>query len=355
MSRSGKKPTEVGKWGLDTAENTGRDGSPVGSVSVGSASPLADTENSATQPNFQTEVWAVKNAPENNYSVAFSETELNHNNPITNPLVEGTRQTLYGAGSTAYNKNAGARVTLAAISVVVPAFTRYTAQVNFIVQNNGRREHSGANAPIYTAINSYGVSEIDAFYGSSLSSWQGNWAAEQYGGKGTSVVWYTQTTKTLEFDNASSETKTLRYFFHMGGAINAGSIYKNYCTVTNYVTLYSSGMQRLVPTSYDVEYDQLRHSLEEEYYEAIRLDENYPTEADPPRFVPTFSGPLHVSNSEQTKLLNIIFYFNVTTVTPLSPSPYLPRRNDSTRRCPCKRRWTAERSFPVPIPCTMRT
>ncbi|MCI9010329.1 MAG: hypothetical protein HFE27_04015, partial [Clostridia bacterium] len=40
------------------------------------------------------------------------------------------------------------------------------------------------------------------------------------------------------------------------------------------------------PTSYDVEYDQLRHSLEEEYYEAIRLDENYPTEAVPPRFVP---------------------------------------------------------------------
>ena len=270
--------------GLTPRKNTGRDGSPVGSVSVGSASPLA--EQTGTQPNFQTEVWAVKNAPENTYDVAFSETELNHNNPITNPLVEGTQQTLYGAGSTAYNKNAGGRVTLVSISTTVPAFTRFTANVTFLAQNYGRRASSSATAWMYASVNSYGIAEINQFYSKSMTSTVGNFAQNGSNAAGKTILIRAQATKTLEFINDTAHTKTLRYFLHMSGANSAASTYRNYSTVTNYITLNSSGMQRLVPTSYDVEYDQLRHSLEEEYYEAIRLDENYPTEADPLRFVP---------------------------------------------------------------------
>ncbi len=261
-------------------KNTGRDGSPVGS-----ASPLA--EQTGTQPNFQTEVWAVKNAPENKYSLTFSETELNHNNPVTNPLVEGTQQTLYGAGSTSNNKNSGGRVTLVSISTTVPAFTRFTANVTFLAQNYGRRSNSGATAWMYASVNSYGIAEINQFYSKSMASTVGNFAQNGSNAAGKTILIRAQATKTLEFINDTAHTKTLRYFLHMSGANSAASTYSSYSTVTNYITLNSSGMQRLVPTSYDVEYDQLRHSLEEEYYEAIRLDENYPTEADPPCFVPT--------------------------------------------------------------------
>ena len=42
-------------------------------------------------------------------------------------------------------------------------------------------------------------------------------------------------------------------------------------------------------------------------------------------------------------------------VTPDSPSPYTPRRNSLIRGCFFRYSFTAPRSFPVPMPCTMRT
>lgn len=43
-------------------------------------------------------------------------------------------------------------------------------------------------------------------------------------------------------------------------------------------------------------------------------------------------------------------YLNSTTVTPLSPSPYWPRRKLLTWRCPRRYLWIAVRSAPVPLP-----
>ena len=276
----------------------------------------------------------------------------------TFPLPQGENLTLHSssigtAGNTSHRGQAGG--TLISVSIEVPAFTCYMANLTLSVYSYWKAAVAGG--VIYGRMYSCGTDPngVTANYYASSNS-PANYIAGAYS---VSCPNYRTTSKTWNhsgsyaFVNSNNiPTVIRRYFVLVGGH----STYDGVFSFKTYAQFNGiDGVQRLVPTSYDVEYDQLRHSLEEEYYEAIRLDENYPTEADPPRFVPTFSGPLHVSNSEQTKLLNIIFYFNVTTVTPLSPSPYLPRRNDSTRRCPCKRRWTAERSFPVPIPCTMRT
>ena len=240
----------------------------------------------------------------------------------------------------------------------LPAYTRYSVPLKVETYSRGHDGPWGSQIGSYVYSMGTDPNNVPGTYytvgnspsqytmvGSHISNWVGK----------SSVSDSKQ--NTFYFQNLTGKTQTVTSYFYAGVCSIKFNRWMCYGTIgyARLTVTETPTMQRLVPTSYDVEYDQLRHSLEEEYYEAIRLDENYPTEADPPRFVPTFSGPLHVSNSEQTKLLNIIFYFNVTTVTPLSPSPYLPRRNDSTRRCPCKRRWTAERSFPVPIPCTMRT
>ncbi len=253
--------------------------------------------------------------------------------------------------------NAATR-TLFSLSMEVPAYTRYSVPLKVETYSRGYEGPSGSQIGSYVYSMGTDPEAVPrTYYTLSNSPAQFKFAGSHKSGWMTTTSVSDTQQRIFHFDNLTGKTKTVTYYFYAGTCSLRFNRNTCYGTVA-YARLTMTGapsMQRLVPTSYDVEYDQLRHSLEEEYYEAIRLDENYPTRQIPCVSFQLFSGPLYVLNSEKAKLLNIIFYFNVTTVTPLSPSPYLPRRNDSTRRCPCKRRWTAERSFPVPIPCTMRT
>ena len=50
-----------------------------------------------------------------------------------------------------------------------------------------------------------------------------------------------------------------------------------------------------------------------------------------------------------------IYYFNSTTVTPISPSPKVPKRKDFTWGWFFKKVWIPVFNFPVPFPCIILT
>ncbi len=184
--------------------------------------------------------------------------------------VTTTRDNVYGA-------------VLFSIDVEVPAYTRYAVDLSVRTYASvycGRSSYSRARAY-------YAGQDPETAAGTYYSDSNNPNTAEKYkiaaatrslsnSGTATSdatsrAVWY--------FDNPTDESKTVKKYF-----VTIGRGWRTYpsgntISVQGFVTYNGiDSVQRLVPTSYDVEYDQLRHSLEEEYYEAIRLDENYPTE-----------------------------------------------------------------------------
>ncbi len=287
-----KKPTEVGKWGLDTAENTGRDGSPVGSVSVGSASPLADTENGDAESevpevNFNI-YWSSSAHVSWTGSVATSVTITNQHlqSPkSTSQMVvgEANNAAIISVASGSGLRKASAH-TLFSLSMEVPAYTRYSVPITAATYSRGRE--GNANSAIGSYIYSMGTDPEAVprtYYTLSNNPSQYKLAGSH------KLKWITNESvsdskqQIYYFTNPTSETKTVTYYFYAGACSLVFNRYLCYGTVA-YARLTMTeapSMQRLVPTSYDVEYDQLRHSLEEEYYEAIRLDENYPTEQIP--------------------------------------------------------------------------
>ena len=284
------KPTEVGKWGLNTAENTGRDGSPVGSVSVGSASPLADTGVAIEDaPEIKVIRRAYGTATGSMSYVNFNAEHVATEN-ATYTLTVGNSINLYnGSGVVSTSGSTYYGAVLYSVEVEVPAHTRYN--VPLYTQAVGTHYIGNNTVFAYARVYSCGndPSKVPAKYYATSNSPSAFCIASHSATKphGTATA-NAATTQTYAFDNASKNTKTIRRYFVSiaGGFKHSGSFNKK--TFNNYIQLVGEiTQQRLVPTSYDVEYDQLRHSLEEEYYEAIRLDENYPTEADPPCFVPT--------------------------------------------------------------------
>ncbi len=278
------KPTEVGKWGLNTAENTGRDGSPLGS-----ASPLADTGVAIEDaPEIKVIRRAYGTATGSISYVNFNAEHVATEN-ATYTLTVGNSINLYnGSGVVSTSGSTYYGAVLYSVEVEVPAHTRYN--VPLYTQAVGTHYIGNNTVFAYARVYSCGndPSKVPAKYYATSNSPSAFCIASHSATKphGTATA-NAATTQTYAFDNASKNTKTIRRYFVSiaGGFKHSGSFNKK--TFNNYIQLVGEiTQQRLVPTSYDVEYDQLRHSLEEEYYEAIRLDENYPTEAVPPRFVP---------------------------------------------------------------------
>ena len=171
--------------------------------------------------------------------------------------------------------------TLFSLSMEVPAYTRYSVPLKVETYSRGYEGPWGSQIGSYVYSMGTDPNNVPGTYytvgnspsqytmvGSHISNWVNN----------SSVSGSKQ--NTFYFQNLTGKTQTVTYYFYAG--ICSIKFNRNMCYGTvGYARLTMTeapSMQRLVPTSYDVEYDQLRHSLEEEYYEAIRLDENYPTE-----------------------------------------------------------------------------
>ncbi len=178
--------------------------------------------------------------------------------------------------------NASAR-TLFSLSIDVPAYTRYSVPITAATSSRtGDANFSNIGSYIY-AMGTNPDNVPRTYYALSNNPSQFKFAGshKSVGSSNGSVSNSKQ--RIFYFDNPTGSVQTIKHYFYAGACslkfnrlICYGTVAYARLTVTEAPT-----MQRLVPTSYDVEYDQLRHSLEEEYYEAIRLDENYPTEQIP--------------------------------------------------------------------------
>ena len=176
--------------------------------------------------------------------------------------------------------NAATR-TLFSLSMEVPAYTRYSVPLKVETYSRGYEGPSGSQIGSYVYSMGTDPDNVPGTYytvgnnpskykiaGSHISNWVGK----------SSVSDSKQ--NTFYFQNSTGKTQTVTYYFYAGVCSIKFNRWMCYGTIgyARLTVTETPTMQRLVPTSYDVEYDQLRHSLEEEYYEAIRLDENYPTE-----------------------------------------------------------------------------
>ena len=173
---------------------------------------------------------------------------------------------------------------LFSISVEVPAHTRYTASFNFAsyaTAKDGSNRNKSVGGYVYNmGTNIKNVPRTYYVLSNNPSQYRiaGSYrnASNGTGAVSTSA----NVNKTIYFDNASGETQIITQYFVATSGLSRTYLNNTYGDIAYVKVALNSELtqQRLVPTSYDVEYDQLRHSLEEEYYEAIRLDENYPTE-----------------------------------------------------------------------------
>ncbi len=179
--------------------------------------------------------------------------------------------------------------TLFSLSMEVPAYTRYSVPITAEIYSRGYEGPWGSQIGSYVYSMGTDPNNVPGTYytvgnspsqytmvGSHISNWVGK----------SSVSGSKQ--NTFYFQNLTGKTQTVTYYFYAGVCSIKFNRWMCYGTIgyARLTVTETPTMQRLVPTSYDVEYDQLRHSLEEEYYEAIRGDENYPTRQVPLRFVP---------------------------------------------------------------------
>ena len=261
--------------GVTPRKNTGRDGSPVGSVSVGSASPLADTGVAIEDAPVTLTIYETVVAQNRTYSQQSLQN-------VTSSAPMGINSTVtlanQGRGSGYWTKYS---MTLISVSMTVPAHTRYTVPLNFktyAYANNGRNNPVKYARGYVYSMGSEVENVFNRFYATQNNPSQYYFAGGSRSAYASSVTYSLNKSSDIHFDNPNGDTKDISQYFVV--TVGCGDAYYNYnpkyysrITLTGETT-----MQRLVPTSYDVEYDQLRHSLEEEYYEAIRGDENYPTE-----------------------------------------------------------------------------
>ena len=174
--------------------------------------------------------------------------------------------------------------TLFSLSMEVPAYTRYSVPITAEIYSRGYEGPSGSQIGSYVYSMGTDPDNVPGTYytvgnspsqytmvGSHISNWVGK----------SSVSGSKQ--NTFYFQNLTGKTQTVTSYFYAGVCSIKFNRWMCYGTIgyARLTVTETPTMQRLVPTSYDVEYDQLRHSLDEEYYEAIRGDENYPTEQIP--------------------------------------------------------------------------